>query len=95
MSSILSDLWSEAHQKGVQAGMERVIQLTGGLTSPATQPKPNPSPARPNESDEPWTGHIKSFFRDNPGISEKTRESYNITFKQACDLITNKPIRAC
>lgn len=84
--------WSirEAHQNGIIEGMSKAIGLAGPSVSQSTQ-----EPVRAEkqaESSVLWFDLVPSFFKDNPGISDKTRESYNITFKQVCDLIMNKPI---
>lgn len=84
--------WSirEAHQNGVIEGMSKAIGLAGiSVSQTAQEPEKAEKQA---ETSVQWFDLIPAFFRDNPGISEKTKESYNITFKQVCDLITNKSI---
>ena len=86
--SMLTMLKDEVRMKGIVEGMERAITL-GGIPSsqPATQPE-----QISNTPAIPWPDLIEEFYRDNPGHSEKTRESYSITFEQMREVVGVKNV---
>ncbi|NHO54952.1 hypothetical protein GOB87_13525 [Acetobacter estunensis] len=87
----LTDMWKTARHQGVVEGMERAMSLLGN-TLPRDVPPPPGKAAGTSECEEPWPTLVTRFHEDNPGQSEKTMESYGITFRQFADLIGDKPL---